>query len=91
MEVIAIRAFMINGMAYKVGDTVPGLSPEKAAQLVAQRWLRQKDERAREYTVLRPFSVGERVLSRGQKVKVAKLSPGKLAQFLEQRILEPVA
>ena len=91
MEVIAIRSFSVDGVAYKVGDVVPGLSPEKVAQLVAQRWLRQKDEKAREYTVLRPLTIGGKSFTRGQRVRVSKLSPIKLAQFLENRILEPVA
>jgi hypothetical protein len=89
MEVIALRPLTIDGKTYKAGDSVMGLSPEKAGQLVAQRQLRLKHEATQKYVALRTFTVKGRVVNRGDMFQVRKMSPDKLHQLLEQRYLEP--
>lgn len=89
MEVIAVRPLTIDGKSYSVGDAISGLPPDKIAQLVAQRQLKPKDEGSREYVALRSFSIRDKKISRGQIVKVSRLSTVKLHQLLEQRYLEP--
>lgn len=89
MEVIALRSLTIDGTTYQAGDAVKGLSPEKAGQLIEQRWLRQKTVRGMEYVVIRALTIKGKTYTRGQRVKVTTLPSAKLAQFLEQRILEP--
>lgn len=91
MEVIAVRSMTVNGRNYAPGDPIVDLPADKRAQLIAQRWVRAKDEQVQQYTMLRNCTIGGKTYVRGQKVKVTKLTSQKLAQMLENRWLEPVA
>lgn len=91
MEVCAVRQLRIGDRIFKAGEVVTDLPADKITQLVAQRHLRPKGEGTREYVALRRFSIGEKTYEMGTKLKVSKLSPGKLSQMLEQRYLEPTS
>jgi hypothetical protein len=89
MEVIAVRTLTVDGVTYQPGEPVKGLPADKAAQLVAQRWLRQEREKTQEYVATRSFPLKGKIMERGKRIRVSSLTPDKLHQLLEQRYLEP--
>lgn len=86
----AAKAGVIGGKSYEVGEAVDdsNLESGKVQQLVAQRVLRDSlSSSPKACIVLRDCRIRGKEFKKGTRVAVARLSPDKVSQMLDHRIL----